>query len=116
MADEKLSASQEELAREYLGKLLERHRLGASENDIRSAFRDFLVRTAIADDESEIVTETRPAVDSRNKVDLYIRNTYVEFKRSIIKGVTPLTPKPSNNWTATFSRTRKRATAYRTAY
>ena len=72
-------------AREYLGKLLDRHRLGASENDIRSAFRDFLIRTGIATDENEIVTETRPASDSRNKVDLYFRNTYVEFKRSVIK-------------------------------
>ena len=74
------------VAQEYLGKLLERHGQGASENDIRSAFRDFLVRTGIANDESEIVTETRPAADSRNKVDLYLRNTYVEFKRSILKG------------------------------
>ena len=80
------SERRESIAREYLGKLLERHRLGASENDIRSAFRDFLLRTGIAADESEIVTETRPAADSRNKVDLYLRNTYVEFKRSIIKG------------------------------
>ena len=45
-----------------------------------------MVRTGIAADESEIVTETRPTADSRNKVDLYIRNTYIEFKRSIIKG------------------------------
>ena len=73
-------------ASEYLGKLLERHSAGASENDIRGAFRDFLVRTGIATDESEITTETRPAADSRNKVDLYIRNTYVEIKRSILKG------------------------------
>ena len=73
-------------ASEYLGKLLERHRDGASENDIRGAFRDFLVRTGIAADESEIATETRPAADSRSKVDLYIRNTYVEIKRSILKG------------------------------
>lgn len=72
------------VAQEYLGKLLERHGQGSSENDIRSAFRDFLVRTGIADDEREIVTETRPASDSRHKVDLYLRNTYVEFKRSII--------------------------------
>ena len=79
-------SGRDKVAQEYLGKLLERHRLGASENDIRSAFRDFLLRTGIADDESEIVTETRPAADSRHKVDLYLRNTYVEFKRSIIKG------------------------------
>ena len=84
--DTTLSEWHYSVAREYLGKLLERNKQGASENDIRSAFRDFLVRTAIAADEGEIVTETRPAADSRNKVDLYIRNTYVEFKRSIIKG------------------------------
>ncbi len=86
MVDTTVSDRTGGLAREYLGKMLERHHLGASENDIRSAFRDFLVRTGIAADESEIVTETRPAMYSRNKVDLYIRNTYVEFKRSIIKG------------------------------
>ena len=85
-ADANSTAWVQETSREYLSKLLDRHHQGASENDIRSAFRDFLVRTGIADDESEIVTETRPAADSRNKVDLYLRNTYVEFKRSIIKG------------------------------
>ena len=85
-ADTTVSERRYRVAREYLGKLLERNKQGASENDIRSAFRDFLIRTGIAADEGEIVTETRPAADSRNKVDLYIRNTYVEFKRSIIKG------------------------------
>ena len=73
------------IAREYLAKLLDRHHQGASENDIRSAFRDFLLRTQIANDESEITTETRPAPSSRRKVDLYLRNTYVEFKTGIIK-------------------------------
>ena len=86
MAEATNGEKRDAVAREYLGKMLERHRLGASENDIRNSFRDFLVRTAIAADEGEIVTETRPAADSRNKVDLYLRNTYVEFKRSIIKG------------------------------
>ena len=86
MVDTTVSDRTGRVAREYLGKLLERHHLGASENDIRSAFRDFLIRTGIAADEIEIVTETRPAADSRNKVDLYLRNTYVEFKRNVIKG------------------------------
>ena len=74
-----------DIAREYLSKLLDRHHQGASENDIRSAFRDFLLRTHIANDESEITTETRPAPSSRRKVDLYLRNTYVEFKTGILK-------------------------------
>ena len=69
---------------EYLGKLLDRHNEGASESDIRIAFRDFLLQTGVASDESEISTETRPAPDSRLKVDLYIRNTYVEFKKDLI--------------------------------
>ena len=86
MADTLVDGKRDRIAREYLAKLLERHQLGASENDIRSAFRDFLVRTGIATDESEIGTETRPAADSRNKVDMYLRNTYVEFKKSIIVG------------------------------
>ena len=73
------------VAEEYLDKLLERHRKDASENDIRSAFRDFLLRTGIAKDEREITTETGPAQASRNRVDLCLRNTYVEFKRNIIK-------------------------------
>ena len=86
MADTLVDGKRDRIAREYLAKLLERHQLGASENDIRSAFRDFLVRTGIASDESEIGTETRPAADSRHKVDMYLRNTYVEFKKSIIVG------------------------------
>ena len=72
------------VASEYLGKLIDRHRAGASESDIRMAFRDFILKTEIAADESEIVTETRPAPDSRLKVDLYVRNTYVEFKRDVL--------------------------------
>ena len=72
------------VATEYHEKLINRHRAGASENDIRSAFRDFILKTGIAADEDEILTETRPAPDSRLKVDLYIRNTYVEFKRDVM--------------------------------
>ncbi len=86
LTDKQTPTGSDAIAVEYFGKILDRHNQGASENDIRSAFRDFLVRTGIASDESEIVTETRPAQDSRSKVDLYLRNTYVEFKRSIIKG------------------------------
>ena len=79
-----MTAMDESVTIEYLGKLLERHNNGDSESDIRMAFRDFLLQTDVASDESEISTETRPAPDSRLKVDLYIRNTYVEFKRDLI--------------------------------
>ena len=74
------------VAAEYFGKLLERHQLGASESDIRMAFRDFIVQTGIIADESEIKSEVPPGADSANRVDLYARNTYIEFKRNLIIG------------------------------
>ena len=69
---------------EYLEKILERHYDGASENDIRDAFRDFALRTGIIGDEREIKTEVPPATDSIKRVDMYTRNTYIEFKRNLI--------------------------------
>lgn len=84
-ADAPGKAENNPAADEYLGHLLQRHQNGDTENDIRIAFRDFLLRTGIAKNESEIVTENNPAQGSRNRVDLHLRNTYVEFKRSIIK-------------------------------
>ena len=60
MVDTTVSDRTGRVAREYLGKLLERHHLGASENDIRSAFRDFLIRTGIAADEIEMSPKPGP--------------------------------------------------------
>ncbi len=71
------------VAVEYLGKLLERHSDGGSENDIRTAWRDFVVRTGIVGDEREISTEVPPGDGSVRRVDLRVRNTYVEFKKQI---------------------------------
>ena len=71
------------VAVEYLGKLLERHSDGGSENDIRTAWRDFVVRTGIVGDEREIMTEVPPGDGSVRRVDLRVRNTYVEFKKQI---------------------------------
>ena len=69
---------------EDLGRLLQRHNKGDSENDIRTAFRDFILHTEIIGDESEIKTEVPPATDSIKRVDMYTRNTYIEFKRNLI--------------------------------
>ena len=80
------SDQQNAVAAEYFGKLVERHQLGASESDIRMAFRDFIVQTGIIADESEIKSEVPPGADSANRVDLYARNTYIEFKRNLIIG------------------------------
>ena len=73
-----------DIAAEYCGKLLERHNGGYSENDIRIAWRDFVLRTGIVDDENEIRTETPPGEGVARRVDLCVRNTYIEFKTNII--------------------------------
>ena len=71
-------------ATEYLGKILDRHDAGDSESDIRIAFRDFALHTGLIADEGEIKTEVPPATDSTKRVDMYARNTYIEFKRNLI--------------------------------
>ena len=69
---------------EYLDKILQRHTYGDSENDIRTAFRDFILHTGIIADESEIKTEVPPATDSIKRVDMHTRNTYIEFKTNLM--------------------------------
>ena len=69
---------------EYLGNILDRRDDGDSENDIRDAFRDFALHTGIIADAKEIKTEVPPATDSIKRVDMYTRNTYIEFKRNLI--------------------------------
>ncbi len=69
---------------EYLGNILDRRDDGDSENDIRDAFRDFALHTGIIADAKEIKTEVPPSTDSIKRVDMYTRNTYIEFKRNLI--------------------------------
>ena len=73
-----------EVAGEYLDKLLVRHNSGEPEENIRLAFRDFILRTGIIADESESEAEIPPGSDSIRRVDLRVRNTYVEFKGNIL--------------------------------
>ena len=74
------------IATRFLGLLLQCHDEGRSENDIRLAFRDFLLRTGIIDDEMEVKTEVPPGRESQRLVDMYVRNTYIEFKTNIVSG------------------------------
>ena len=74
------------IAARFFGLLLQCHEEGRSENDIRSAFRDFLLRTGIINDEMEVKTEVPPGRESQRSVDMYVRNTYVEFKTNIVSG------------------------------
>ena len=68
----------------YFGNILDRHEYGGTESDIRIAFRDLALHTGVIADEGEIKTEVPPAADSTKRVDMYARNTYIEFKRNLI--------------------------------
>ena len=61
-----------------------RHRVGGSESDIRIAFILFMEKAGIAS-HSEMTTES-PAGHSLDRVDLYVYNTCIEFKKDIIRG------------------------------
>ncbi len=68
----------------YLGNILDCRDAGDSENDIRDAFRDFALHTGIIADARQIKTEVAPATGSIKRVDMFTRNTYIEFKRNLI--------------------------------
>ena len=71
---------------DYLGNILDCRETGSSENDIRTAFRDFALHTGIVDDPQQIKTEVAPSSDSLKRVDMLTRNTYIEFKRNLMVG------------------------------
>ena len=79
-------SEQDAIATQWFGYLLDCHDLGRSENDIRSAFRDFILRTRVFHDPREVKTEVPPGRDSQLLVDMLVGNTYVEFKRNIMVG------------------------------
>ena len=74
------------IATRFLGQLLLCHDQGRSENDIRSAFRDFILRTGIIENEMDVKTEVPPGRESQRSVDMLVRNTYIEFKTNIVSG------------------------------
>lgn len=80
--------SDPETRAEYARPILERHESAASEADIRSAVRDFLIHTGLAP-ASEIQQEQAPAPGESGRVDLRTRDVIFEFKRSIRIGVNP---------------------------
>ncbi|MCY3921737.1 MAG: hypothetical protein OXG27_05005 [Chloroflexi bacterium] len=73
---------------EYARPILERHESAASEADIRSAVRDYLIQTGLAP-ESEMQQEAPPAPGESGRVDLRTRDVIFEFKRSIGDGLNP---------------------------
>lgn len=62
-----------------------RHRVGSSESDIRIAFILFMEKAGIAS-HSEMTTESPAGHSTLERVDLYVHNTCIEFKKDIIRG------------------------------
>ena len=75
--------------REAFGLVVERHRLGASENDIRAAFQRFM-ETACVATLAEQATEVPPGIGNPGRMDLYVHNTCIEFKTHIERNGLPI--------------------------
>ena len=75
--------------RDAFNLVVERHRLGASENDIRAAFQRF-IETAEVATLAEQTTEGPPGVGNPGRMDLYVHNTCVEFKTNIVRNGLPI--------------------------
>ena len=73
---------------EAFGLVVERHKSGGSENDIRTAFQRFMETAGVAE-ASEMTTERPPGVGNSGRMDLYVHNTCIEFKTNILRGGVP---------------------------
>ena len=68
---------------EAFGLVLERHKSSASENDIRAAFQRFMETAGVAA-LAETTTEGPPGIGNTGRMDLYVHNTCIEFKKNIL--------------------------------
>ncbi len=73
-----------EKEQEAFNLVVERHRSGASENDIRTAFQRFAETCGIAR-LAEMTTEVPLGIGNAGRMDLYVHNTCIEFKRDILR-------------------------------
>ena len=69
---------------EAFGLITERQKSGASENDIRAAFQHFAAVAGVAT-MAEMTTEVPPGIGNAGRMDLYVHNTCIEFKRDILR-------------------------------
>lgn len=69
---------------EAFALVIERHNNPTSENDIRYAFQRFMETSGIAS-ASDMSTEEPPGLGNSGRMDLYIYNTCIEFKTSILQ-------------------------------
>ena len=70
------------------GLVVERQKNGATENDIRTAFQNFMATAGIAP-LAEQTTEVPPGLGNPGRMDLYVHNTCLEFKTNILKAGAP---------------------------
>ena len=78
-----------EKEQEAFGLVIERHKTSASENDIRAAFQRFMETAGIADLD-ETTTEGPPGIGNPGRMDLYLHNTCIEFKKDIVRNGLPV--------------------------
>ena len=78
-----------EKEQEAFGFVMERHNNATSENDIRTAFQRFMETAGLAA-ASEMTTEVRPGEENSGRMDLYIHNTCIEFKKFIVRDGMPI--------------------------
>ena len=77
-----------EKEQEAFGLVIERHRSGDTENDIRLAFIRFMETAGIAG-LADMATEGPPGVGNPGRMDLYVHNTCIEFKTDILRNGAP---------------------------
>lgn len=65
-----------------LAALLEAHHAGRMENEIAIRIRDFVIAAGVAAFD-EITLEEHPADQDSRRVDIYVRNTFIEVKRDV---------------------------------
>ena len=75
--------------REAFGLVVERHRLSASENDIRAAFQRFMETAGVAP-LADQTTEGPPGIGNPGRMDLYVHNTCIEFKTDSVRNGLPI--------------------------
>ena len=73
---------------EAFSLVIDRHRSGDTENDVRLAFTRFMETAGIAG-LAEMTTEGPPGVGNPGRMDLYVHNTCIEFKTDILRNGAP---------------------------
>ena len=77
-----------EKEQETFSLVIDRHRSGDTENDIRLAFIRFMETAGIAG-LADMATEGPPGIGNPGRMDLYVHNTCIEFKTDILRNGAP---------------------------